>query len=143
VNADLASQLSREYEYYWRHELEPLPDQWASTLVDFWTELEGINNAVRMIPDRRIIWVALRYHVYPCGVTAYASPIAQIERWSPDHAMALIMALDTFHKRISETCEECGSRKGFRHKTQLGLGGDDRILCHECGEKWQDKIHGQ
>jgi hypothetical protein len=90
VKADLASRLSREYEYFWRHELEPLSDQWVPAIVDFWAQLDGINNAVTMTSDRRIIWVALEYHVYPCGVTAYASPIVQIERWTPDHAMALM-----------------------------------------------------
>ena len=47
---------------------------------------------------------------------------------------ALILALDTFHRRISETCEECGSRTGYRRKTQLGRGGDGRVLSQECGQ---------
>lgn len=38
-----------------------------------------------------------------------------------------------------KACEECG-QPGYRHKTTLGIGGDDRILCDTCGERWRDEV---
>lgn len=135
MNVDLSQRLSLEYENYWNRELAQVADGWAPALVDLWWDLDSINDVVRMSSDHRISWVSMRYAIYPAGMMAHAAPLAHIRKWTPDHAMALIAALDRFHRRIDETCEECGNRSGIRRKTQLGIGGNDRILCDECNQR--------
>lgn len=137
MDSDLARRLSKEHEYYWRPILRDLPDAWVSALLEFWQRLDEINTATPPMSDRRYVWVALRYDLFPAGLTAYASPAVNLRRWTPAHAMALIAAIDEFHQRLQETCEQCGSRTGYRHKTQLDIGGYDRILCEQCGQKWE------
>ena len=135
MKADLSRRLSLEYENYWHKEVAQVPGAWVPALIDLWKQLDDINTAAPMSSEHRITWVSLRYMVFPASVTVYATPLANIRMWRPVHAMALISALDAFHRRVRETCEECGRRPGFRQKTQLGIGGQDQILCADCGRK--------
>lgn len=136
MEADLAQRLALEYENFWRKELVRAPDGWVPALIGLWQQLDGINGVTPMSSEHRITWVSLRYELYPADMSVFITPLAHIRSWTPTHAMALISALDEFHRRIRETCEECGSRSGLRHKTQLGVGGNDRILCAQCGRRF-------
>lgn len=135
MEAELSRRLALEYENYWQEELVQAPSGWVPALIGLWQQLDGINNVVAMTSDHRITWVSLRYEVYAADMSVFATPLAHIRSWTPTHAMALISALDEFHRRIRKTCEECGSSSGFRHKTTLGVGGGDRILCAQCARK--------
>jgi hypothetical protein len=135
VKPDVVANLSQEYERYWHRELVHLPSHWVPALIGLWEELDAINIAVPLSSEHRVTWVSLRYQIFPADMSAYATPTAHIGRWTPAHAFALIVALDKFHRRVRETCEECGSRSGYRQKTQLGIGGHDQILCDACGER--------
>ncbi|MEY9198413.1 hypothetical protein ABIA16_003529 [Sinorhizobium fredii] len=137
MKTETAKRLEDEYPYFWQHNLVDMPDAWVSALIDLWSRLDALNS-LHPARDRPLIWVGLKYLVYPGGVIAFAAPAITSKKWTQEHALTLIYALDEFSERVRETCEECGCRAGFLHKARLGLGIKDRILCEDCGLKWSE-----
>lgn len=136
MTPDLAQRLSREHYYYWSSDLSDLSDGWVQSLVDFWWQLLAIKQPGPT--DSSLTWVSLKYQINPAALTAYATPVS-IKQFAGEQALAVFTAIDKLQKRVQRTCEECG-RPGYRHKTTLGIGGGDRILCDTCGQSWRDGI---
>jgi hypothetical protein len=141
MNRDLVRRLCGDFPHYWSDELRQLPETWVPALIDLWQQLDDLH--LVEASAERMIWVTLRYQIFDASMTVYAATVAPIQRWTPVHAMALVVALDGFHSQVSEICENCGSPTAHRHKTRLGIGGGDRMLCVDCGEKWREKSYGR